>query len=96
MAATQTPPPMQADDEVDLFELWDQLIAQKLTIILSTLSVLVLAAGYAFWVTPTFKASSFLMPPLIEDIASINQLGLLVKSEDLLKPEDIFNLLGFA
>lgn len=95
MTATQTPrltPQDQQDDEIDLFELWDQLIAEKLTIILSAVIVVVLAAGYAFLVTPTFKASSFLMPPLIEDVASINQLGLLVKSENLLKPEDIFNL----
>lgn len=63
------------DDEIDLFELWEGLLQEKLTILISFFVVVILAAVYAFSVTPVYKASSYLLPPANEKISSMNDLA---------------------
>jgi len=68
------------NDEIDLFELWNGLVEERLTIFLSFLSVVVLAVVYAFSVTPVYKATSYLLPPTQEDVIAMNELDLLLGS----------------
>jgi len=44
------------DDEIDLFELWETLVAEKALILKITLACLVLATAAAFLMTPKYEA----------------------------------------
>ena len=67
--------PIQAtgySDEIDLFELAQNLWKQKLLISVVTLAVTALAAGYAFLSTPVYESKSSILPPRTADIAGYN------------------------
>lgn len=64
-----------SDDEIDLFELWDGLVQEKLTILASFLVIVIIAAVYAFSVTPVYKASTYLLPPQLEKVLPMNVLA---------------------
>ena len=64
--------PQYADDEIDLFELWNNLWEQKLQIIIITLIVTFLGASYALFATPTYQATSYFLPPQKQDVKLIN------------------------
>jgi len=67
--------PIQAtgySDEIDLFELAQNLWKQKLLISVVTLAVTALAAGYAFLSTPVYESKSSILPPRSADIAGYN------------------------
>ena len=68
------------DDEIDLFELWNGLVEEKKTIFISFFVVLILAITYLFVVTPVYKATAYLLPPLEKDIQEMNSLSLLVNN----------------
>lgn len=59
-------------DEIDLFELAQNLWRQKLLISLVTLAITALAAGYAFLSTPVYESKSSILPPRSADIAGYN------------------------
>ncbi|MEA1990358.1 MAG: Wzz/FepE/Etk N-terminal domain-containing protein [Pseudomonadota bacterium] len=65
-------------DEIDLFELWNGLMEQKWLIIVVTFASVVMAAAYAFMVTPTYKSTVYFLPPTVEDVQEMNSLNLLV------------------
>ena len=69
-----------ADDEIDLFELWNGLVEEKWTVFISFIAVVVVAAVYAFSVTPVYKATSYLLPPTQEDVLPMNELSLLLNA----------------
>lgn len=56
MDHSPTPNPTQ-DDEIDLFELWATLVAEKALILKITLACLVLATAAAFLMTPKYEAT---------------------------------------
>ncbi|QBZ83700.1 lipopolysaccharide biosynthesis protein [Hydrogenovibrio crunogenus] len=62
------------EDEIDLFELWNGLVEEKLTVFLFFLIVIALGAIYAFSVTPVYKSEAYLLPPEVSDIQEINRL----------------------
>lgn len=67
--------PIQAtgySDEIDLFELAQNLWKQKLLISVVTFAVTALAAGYAFLSTPVYESKSSILPPRTADIAGYN------------------------
>ena len=68
------------DDEIDLFELWNGLIEEKLTVFLSFLMIIALGAIYAFSVTPVYKATSYLLPPKQEAVLPMNELAILLNA----------------
>lgn len=66
------------NDEIDLFDLWNGLMEQKWLILAVTFASILMAAAYAFLVTPTYKSTAYFLPPSIEDIQEMNALNLLV------------------
>ena len=69
------------EDEIDLFELWDGLVQEKVTILLSFCAAVIIAVIYVFSVTPVYKASSYLLPPLPEKVLPMNVLAQSLGSE---------------
>ncbi|GEM_PF-3196935 len=63
------------NDEIDLFELWEGLVQEKLTILISFLTVVAVAVVYAFAVTPVYKATTYLLPPKLEEVIPMNVLA---------------------
>ncbi|MCF6254029.1 MAG: Wzz/FepE/Etk N-terminal domain-containing protein [Thiomicrorhabdus sp.] len=80
------------NDEIDLFELWEGLVQEKFTILISFLVVIVLAAVYAFSVTPIYKASTFLLPPKMEEVIPMNILAKAVGGSPVNNVESVFSL----
>jgi len=72
-----------SDDEIDLFELWEGLVAEKITILAAFLGVMIVAVIYAFSVTPVYKASSYLQPPSQEQIMPMNAVSEVLKANGL-------------
>lgn len=62
------------DDEIDLFELWDGLVAEKWIILASFVTTVLFAAVYAFSVTPVYQSESYLLPPSAEKVLPMNEL----------------------
>ena len=60
------------DDEIDLLELWNSLWAQKWLITLVTAVVTSLGISYALVTTPIYKATSYFLPPLQQDVQSLS------------------------
>jgi chain length determinant protein (polysaccharide antigen chain regulator) len=66
------------DDEIDLFELWNGLVAEKLTIMASFIITVLLATVYAFNVTPVYQSESYLLPPAAEKVLPMNELAIVL------------------
>jgi chain length determinant protein (polysaccharide antigen chain regulator) len=60
------------DDEIDLFELVDGLIAEKVTVISIFLIVTLLAGLFAFLSPKTYEVNASFLPPLEKDIITLN------------------------
>ncbi len=77
------------DDEIDLFELWNGLVAEKLTILASFVITVLLAIVYAFSVQPVYQSESYLLPPPAEKVLPINEFATVLgtKRQD---PESLF------
>ncbi|WP_432697813.1 LPS O-antigen chain length determinant protein WzzB [Marinobacterium sp. YM272] len=79
--ADNSPPQRSyADDEIDLFELIENLWKQKLLIILVTLIVAACGAAYALLATPTYQSTAYLLPPSSKNMAELNKLKLVDES----------------
>ncbi len=59
-------------DEIDLFELFQNLWQHKLLIISITLAVTMLAAAFAFLSMPQYETKAGVLPPRMSDIAGYN------------------------
>ncbi len=82
--------PYIEEDEIDLIELWKNLLEDKKQIIAYTLGVVVLATAYVFSITPTFQSKAYLLPPALETIHELNQLELLLGNQNNHSQESIF------
>lgn len=69
------------DDEIDLFELWDGLVAEKLTIFAGFVITVLLATVYAFSVKPVYQAESYLLPPSVEKVFPMNELAIVLDTD---------------
>ncbi len=88
------------DDEIDLFELWNGLVAEKLTILASFVVTVLLAIVYAFSVTPVYQSETYLLPPPAEKVLPMNELAVVLNtntntntntSVNTNTPESVFN-----
>jgi len=84
--------PMQSgqsfeNDEIDLFELWNGLVQEKWTIVLSFVAAVILAGLYAFTATPVYKSTAYFLPPTVEDVQEMNALNLLTDKPFYQPPE---------
>ena len=66
------PPVGYQDDEIDLFELWNNLWEQKFHILIITAIVTILGIGFAFSKTPIYQSTAHFLPPQKQDIQLIN------------------------
>lgn len=67
----QQPAPFQ-DDEIDLFELWNNLWEQKILVIAVTVLITVLGGLVAFTMTPVYQSTAYFLPPQKQDVQVIN------------------------
>lgn len=81
--------PGRYDDEIDLRELFANLWAERLLILLVTLVIGGAAAVYAFRSLPVYEAKSSLLPPRPSDIAGYN-LGRKAASLPAFKVVDVY------
>ena len=72
-----------SEDEIDLFELWEGLVQEKLTVLYSFLVVVLAATIYVFTVTPVYQAKTYLLPPSIENITPMNALLDVLSSQEI-------------
>ncbi|WP_028486031.1 LPS O-antigen chain length determinant protein WzzB [Thiomicrorhabdus chilensis] len=75
------------NDEIDLFELWNGLVQEKWTIVLSFVAAVILAGLYAFTATPVYKSTAYFLPPTVEDVQEMNALNLLTDKSFYQPPE---------
>ena len=69
-------PMYQQEDEIDLFELWGVLWQQKKLIFMVTLLVVLIAVGYLMMTKPVYQAEIFFLPPLKQDVQTLNVQGM--------------------
>lgn len=63
------------DDEIDLFELAQNIWQERILVVIVTAAVTVLALIYALVATPVYQTSSILKPAKIKDLDQLNSLG---------------------
>ncbi len=63
------------DDEIDLFQLFSNLWAQKLLIIVVTVLITAVGGFYAFSSTPIYESNLYLLPPTEKDTAELKKLA---------------------
>ncbi len=71
---TTNHPPI-AEDEIDLFELWEGLVQEKWTVFSVFLAVIFSAIIYIIWVTPVYQAKAYLLPPEAAQVTPMNVLA---------------------
>lgn len=86
--------PMQStssfeNDEIDLFELWNGLVQEKWTIVVSFVAAVILAGLYAFTATPVYKSTAYFLPPTVEDVQEMNALNLLT-NKSFYQPAEVY------
>lgn len=78
MAATESPRPAPQDfqdDEIDLFELWNQLVEEKLTIFLTTAILVVLGGTFAYLSPKTYEVEASFLPAFEQNVVVLNYPG---------------------
>lgn len=73
MSSSFRAPPAICSDDVDLFALIQVIWKQKITVIFIAAAFGVIAAAYAFSVTPEYQVSSVLRPPAINELDALNR-----------------------
>ncbi|GAA0691901.1 LPS O-antigen chain length determinant protein WzzB [Marinobacterium maritimum] len=61
------------NDEIDLFELIENIWQQKWLVVITAVIALVLGCAFAFLTTPTYESKAFLLPPTEKDIVELRQ-----------------------
>jgi len=61
-----------ADDEIDLFELWNNIWEQKWLIAVVTFATTAVGLSYALMSTPVYKSEIYFLPPLQQDVQALN------------------------
>jgi len=72
----------QQSDEIDLFELAQNLWREKLLIIAVTVLFTAAALAYAVTATPTYETSVNLLPPSLSDVAGFNIGRVVARTQD--------------
>jgi len=60
------------DDEIDLFDLWDDILQEKLWVFLGFLGCVVLAVAYLFVATPTYETKVVIKPASANNVVELN------------------------
>ncbi|MBN2867003.1 MAG: hypothetical protein JXK16_13425, partial [Thiotrichales bacterium] len=68
------------------------LVEEKWTIFIALISVVVIAAGYAFSVKPVFKSTAYLLPPELELVQESNRLDVQLGRAASYSPQRVFDI----
>ncbi|WP_426134532.1 Wzz/FepE/Etk N-terminal domain-containing protein [Pseudomonas sp. PWP3-1b2] len=87
MSSSFRAPPVPPSDEIDIVALFQAIWRQKKLVMLTATAAGLLAAAYAFTVTPVYQVSSVLRPAAINELDALNRSEVysLPPSEALLK-----------
>lgn len=81
-----------ADDEIDLFELWNNIWEQKWLIAIVTLATTAIGLSYALMSTPVYKSESYFLPPLQQDVQALNMQNMQTYTIDQVYSDFLRNL----
>lgn len=73
MSSSFRAPPVHSSREIDAFSLMQSALRQKKLFLITTLSIGVIAAAYAFFSTPEYQVSSVLRPVAINELDALNR-----------------------
>ncbi|AZF41732.1 regulator of O-antigen component of lipopolysaccharide chain length [Pseudomonas sp. R1-43-08] len=73
MSSSFRAPPVLSPREIDFISLMQSALRQKKLFLITTLSIGVIAAGYAFFSTPEYQVSSVLRPVAINELDALNR-----------------------
>jgi len=59
-------------DEIDLFELWEQVWSQKIMLIIVTIISMFLGVLLAFSIPAEYRSTTYMLPPQLKDIQALN------------------------
>lgn len=79
------------DDEIDLFEIWDVLVAEKLTILAVFVLSIVVASFVIFSMKPVYKSTAYVLPPLEYSVHEMNKLNLLTGESTKFTSKEVFD-----
>lgn len=97
MQQDTAPQPQQyANDEIDLFELFENIWNQKWLIVIVTTIALMLGGAYAFLSTPTYQAQVDLLPPTSKDIVELRQQNAINSAVGTSNRNDIVTIKQFS
>lgn len=82
-------PTYHQDDEIDLFELFENIWSQKWLVAMVTAVALIAGGAFAFLSTPTYEAKVQLLPPSNKDIIELKNSATPVGSKQF-SAEDIY------
>ena len=60
------------EDEIDLFDLWDDLVSNKIWVAAGLITCILLAAAYLFTAKPVYEVKSVIKPVSEQDLVEIN------------------------
>ena len=64
--------PQSSNDEIDLYEIFQEMFSQKRLILLITVTCLLAAVIYAYLARPVYEARAYVLPPKQSDIVALN------------------------
>ncbi|ANH99327.1 hypothetical protein A8L59_18570 [Pseudomonas koreensis] len=64
--------PQSSNDEIDLYEIFQEMFSQKRLILLITVTCLLAAVIYAYLAKPVYEARAYVLPPKQSDIVALN------------------------
>ncbi|MDY0275977.1 MAG: Wzz/FepE/Etk N-terminal domain-containing protein [Desulfomicrobium sp.] len=70
------------DDEIDLFELAQNIWREKVLVIIISGLCTLMALIYALWATPIYQGTSVLKPAQIKDLDELNNIGIYTLTPD--------------
>ncbi len=73
MSSSLRLPPISPSEEIDLVAVLRSVWQQRKFVVVVTASVGLIALGYAYWITPSYQASSVLRPAAINELDALNR-----------------------
>lgn len=80
------------DDEVDLFSILEELLAEKKIILLTFIAVLGLSIFYAYHQKPSYRATAYVVEPLSYSVQPMNALNQLTRTGIAYSTDKVFSM----
>lgn len=83
---------VEQSDEIDLFKLWEDLIREKMTVILSVITIVTASIFYVSLVIPTFESKAYFIPVEKESVQKIMAWDRLLGRQSSFSTLELFNI----